>query len=423
MFTQMQEAVDWIEHSKRFTDKTDLVRMSRLCQQLNHPERAFRSVHVGGTNGKGSTCCYMKNILQEVGFKVGLYTSPYVVSINERIGINDEIISDANFIKYANILRTLWDEYFETYQDSITFFEILTLMAFLYFRDQKVEYAVIEVGLGGLLDATNVITPEVSVITNISFDHMKQLGNTLESIAYNKLGIVKPKVPLVTAEEKPDLIAQFQRCVEERESTLTQVDKGKITQIQVGETTSFTYRNKGYQLRLTGAHQVKNACLAIEAVQMLKAKKKISLTERNIYNGLYRTTWPGRFEIFNHQIILDGGHNPGAIDTVHQTIKTIYKGYYVKCLFAMMKDKDYASVLPKFEEFVDELHLTQIDYHRCATAQELYDECRHEKKYLHENVEEAFKYLQKSLKDHEVLLVCGSLYLISEIRKLLVKSK
>lgn len=419
----MQEAVDWIEHSKRFTDKTDLVRMSRVCQSFNHPERAFRSVHIAGTNGKGSTSCYINNILQEAGYRVGLFTSPYVLCINERIQINDVIISDADFIKYANILRTAWDRYNEEYKDSITFFEILTLMAFLYFRDQNVDFAVIEVGLGGLLDATNVITPLVSVITNISFDHMKQLGNTLESIASNKLGIVKNKVPLCTAEDKPELKDQFELYCFDHESELIRVNTGKITQVQVGQTTSFAYYGKKYELKLTGAHQVKNACLAIETVKKLQIDKKISLNERNIYNGLLRTTWPGRFEIFNGQIVLDGGHNPGAIDTVHQTIKTVFKGYYVKCLFAMMKDKDYATVLPKFEEFVDELHLTQIDYHRCATAKELYDESHHPKKYIHENDADAFRYLKKSLKENEVLLVCGSLYLISEIRKMLVKTK
>lgn len=416
----MQDAVDWIEHSKRFTDKTDLSRMNLVCGLFGHPERSFRSIHVGGTNGKGSTANYLKNIIHEAGYKTGLYTSPYVVCINERIGIDDQFISDADFLKYANILHEMWEKIYAEYQDSITFFEILTLMAFLYFRDQKVEIAIIEVGIGGLLDATNVLTPLASVITNVSFDHMKQLGNTLESIARNKLGIVKNGIVLVTAEDKPDLISQFQKAADDHDSPFVQVDNGKITKVQVGETTDFSYRGMRYKLRLTGAHQVKNACLAIETVNVLKAQKKIILNERNIFNGLYRTTWPGRFEIFEHNIILDGGHNPGAIQTIKNTVKTIYKGKYIKCLFVMMKDKDYAAVLPVFEEFVDELHLSQIDYHRCATAQELFDESHHEKKYLHPNASDAFHYL-RNLKENEVLLVCGSLYLVSEIRKLLVK--
>ena len=420
MFKAMNEAVDWIEHAKRFTEKTDLTRMNAICERLGHPERAFRSVHVAGTNGKGSTCNYIKNILQCAGYRTGIYTSPYVVCINERIGIDDDYISDEDFLKYANFLKDLWDAYFAETGDSITFFEILTLMAFLYYRDKKIDIAVIEVGIGGLLDATNVIVPEASVITNISFDHMKQLGNTLESIAMNKLGIVKDGVPLVTSEANPSLVPQFERAAEDHESRFVPVDEGKITRVQIGETTTFCYRTKPYSLRLTGAHQVKNACLAIETVKTLQEEKKIRLTERNIVNGLARTSWPGRFEIFDHRIILDGGHNPGAIATVRQTVKTVFPGKYVKCLFAMMKDKDHRTVQDELTEFVDELHLTQLDYPRCTPASELFAESPHPKKYLHPNAEDAFRYLRKNLGENEILLVCGSLYLISDIRKLLV---
>jgi dihydrofolate synthase/folylpolyglutamate synthase len=293
-------------------------------------------------------------------------------------------------------------------------------MAFLYYRDQKVDFAVIEVGIGGLLDATNVIVPEAACITNISFDHMKQLGNTLESIARNKLGIVKTGVPLLTSEDNPDLIRQFERAAEEKDAPLVRVDPGKITRVVLSETTEFCYYTKPYTLRLPGAHQVKNACLAIEVAKILQKRKQISLTERNIVNGLAKTTWPGRFEIFDHRIILDGGHNPGAIDTVKTTVKTLFKGKTVKVLFAMMKDKDHATVLEKFEEFVDELHITQLDYPRCSEAKDLYAESKHPKKYLHPDAIPAFQYLRKNLKEEEILVVCGSLYLISDIRKLLV---
>lgn len=416
----MHEAVDWIEHSKRFTEKTDLDRMNLVCGLFGHPEKAFRSVHVAGTNGKGSTANYTKNILQCAGYKTGIYTSPYVVNINERIGIDDEYITDADFLKYANILKAMWDKIYAEHNDSITFFEILTLMAFLYYRDQKVDFAVIEVGIGGLLDATNVIVPEVACITNISFDHMKQLGNTLESIARNKLGIVKTGVPLVTSEDNPDLIPLFERTAEEKDAPFVRVDPGKITRVVLGETTEFCYYTKPYTLRLPGAHQVKNACLAIEVARTLQKRKKISLTERNIVHGLAKTSWPGRFEIFEHRIILDGGHNPGAIETVKTTVKSLFKGKTVKVLFAMMKDKDHATVLEKFEEFVDELHITQLDYPRCSEAKDLYAESKHPKKYLHPDAIPAFQYLRKNLKEDEILVVCGSLYLISDIRKLLV---
>jgi len=419
MFTLMAEAVDWIEHAKRFTEKTDLVRMNHVCDLLGHPEHAFRSIHVAGTNGKGSTANYIKNILQEAGLKVGLFTSPYVLRINERIIINDDQITDVAFIHYANILKTMWDQIYQEMNDSITFFEILTLMAFLYFRDQSVDYAVIEVGIGGLLDATNVIIPEVSCITNISFDHMKQLGNTLESIASNKLGIVKRGVPLITAEENPDLIKQFAEVAQQHLSLFIRIDTSQIVNVEVGEMTAFMYKDRQYLSRLTGIHQVKNAALAIEAIRVLQKMQKINIEERNIYDGIYRTIWPGRFEIFEHRIILDGGHNPGAIETVKSAIQTIYPAKHVKCLFAMMKDKDYETALAKLEEFVDELHLTQIDYYRCTEAVVLYDASHHPHKFYHENASEAFNEL-RNLRSNEILLVSGSLYLISEIRKIIM---
>ncbi|MDY0023874.1 MAG: Mur ligase family protein, partial [Candidatus Izemoplasmatales bacterium] len=198
MFKTVSEAQNWIENIKRFGSKLDLKRMEKVVEILGHPEKSFKSVHVAGTNGKGSTSTYLKSILAQAGFKVGIYTSPYVVKFNERIAINDEYISDDDLVKYANILYPLTEKMLLE-DETVTFFEILTLMSFLYFKDNQVDYAIIEVGLGGLLDATNVIIPEISVITNISYDHMKQLGNTLESIALNYLGIVKDNVPLFTS--------------------------------------------------------------------------------------------------------------------------------------------------------------------------------------------------------------------------------
>ena len=237
MFTTFNQAVEWIENSHRFGEKLDLVRMNLACEILGHPERTFKSIHVAGTNGKGSTTNFIKNILLEAGYKVGIYTSPYVVSFNERIGINLNYISDEDVVYYANSLKQLWDQVYDEYQDSITFFEILTLMSFLYFRDQKIDIAVVEVGLGGLLDATNVIDPLISLITNISYDHMKQLGNTLESIALNKLGIVKRNRPLVTTEDNPNLRGLFEMTCKAKNAPLVMINPDDISEVKVGQTT------------------------------------------------------------------------------------------------------------------------------------------------------------------------------------------
>ncbi len=420
MFQTFEEAVAWIENSHRFGEKLDLVRMNLACDMLGHPEKSFRSIHVAGTNGKGSTTNFIKNILYSAGYKVGIYTSPYVVSFNERIGINMHYISDDDVVKYANILLDLWNDVYETHHDSITFFEILTLMCFLYFRDNQIDIAVVEVGLGGLLDATNVIDPLVSVITNISYDHMKQLGNTLESIALNKLGIVKPNRPLVTTEDNPQLFGLFESVCKEKNSALTFVTSSDITEIKVGVHTEFIYKNTRYKLQLTGLHQIKNASLSIATIEVLRQLKEIDLDERNIYQGLWMTQWPGRFEIFQNNIVLDGAHNIGGIESLKNSLRLVFPTQTIKCLFCMMKDKEHFKVIGELDTIVDEFHFTQIDYHRSATAAELYEESHHEHRFMHEDAEVAFKTLKASLKDNEVLVVTGSLYFISFIRPFLV---
>jgi dihydrofolate synthase/folylpolyglutamate synthase len=419
MFTSFQEAKDWIEHSIRFGEKLDLVRMNLAAEMLDHPERSFRSIHVAGTNGKGSTTNYIKNILKQAGFKVGIYTSPYVVSFNERIGIDDEYISDEDVVHYANRIRLLWDEIFATTGESVTFFEILTLMAFLYFRDKQVEYAVVEVGLGGLLDATNIITPEISVITNISWDHMKQLGNTLESIAMNKLGIVKQGVPLVTTEENPDLHPLFRETCRNLGSEIRIVDPTKAEAVVYGEETAFSYQGRPYKLHLPGSYQIKNAVLAIETVRLLEERKKFGLTERMIYQGLYETTWPGRFEIFRHNIVLDGAHNIGGAESLKKAVEAVFPNKRIVALFCMMKDKEHDKVIRLLESFVDELHFTQIDYKRSATAEELYQESEHPKKAFHPDFAAALAAL-KDVPQDTILLITGSLYFVSAIRPLLL---
>ncbi len=420
MFTTIEEAREWIENSHRFGEKLDLVRMKLAAKRLGRPENSFKSIHIAGTNGKGSTTNYIKNILLAAGHKVGIYTSPFVVMFNERMGIDDDYISDEETVMYANRLQILWDELYATEGECLTFFEILTLMSFLYFRDHQIEYAAVEVGLGGLLDATNIITPEVSVITNISWDHMKQLGNTLESIAMNKLGIVKPGHPLVTTEENPDLRLLFASECASRYSDCVFCEMNKVTDIYVGETTRFTYEGHQYVLQLPGYHQIKNAILAIETIKKLSQIEPTGVTQQHIHDGLARTVWAGRFEIFHHNVVLDGAHNIGAFETLIDSIHRVYPGKYVKILFCMMKDKEHQTVIGMLDKIADEFHFTQIDYKRAATAQELYDESHHPNKFLHENFAEAYEML-KHPNENEILVVTGSLYFVSAIRPLMLQ--
>ncbi|MGI6392534.1 MAG: bifunctional folylpolyglutamate synthase/dihydrofolate synthase [Candidatus Izemoplasmatales bacterium] len=419
-FLTFAEAKNWIENIHRFGDKLDLSRMRRACELLGHPEQSFKSIHVAGTNGKGSTANFIKNILSDAGYKTGIYTSPYVVFFNERIGIDDYYISDERLLDYANFIRGFWEEYQKQYGEVITFFEVLTLIAFLYYRDEKVDYAVFEAGLGGLLDATNVIVPEVACITNISFDHMKQLGSTLESIAINKLGIVKEGVPLVSSIENKHLFPLFYSETAKKKAELKIIDFTKVDHVSVKQRTTFRYCSETYELRLLGYHQVKNATLAIEVVRTLKQRKRLPISEENIKNGLLRTSWPGRFEIFEDKIVLDGAHNIGGIESLRKTLASVYPDQRVICLFCMMADKEHEKAISELDNFVDEFHFTEIDYPRRANAVDLFNESHHPSKYIEVDFKQAFYRLREKLDKNEILLITGSLYFVSEIRRLIV---
>lgn len=419
MFTTFEETKHWIENIKRFGSKLDLHRISAVLDRLGHPEKSYPTIHVAGTNGKGSTASYIKNILMEAGYLVGLYTSPYIVKFNERIAINNEYISDEDVVNYTNQIRPIWDE-FNDAGETITFFEVITIICFLYFRDKHVDFAVIEVGLGGTLDATNVIIPEVSVITNISFDHMNVLGNTLESIALNKLGIVKEGVPLVTSVAQNELMPLFEQIVNEHHTTMTRIDCDKVSDRNVSEQTSFTYEGVHYTLGLPGFHQIKNAVLAIEAIKALCDRKGFQIASTQIQRGLVKTRWPGRLEIFNHNIVLDGAHNIGGALALKEAITQMYPNKKIKCLVSIMHDKEHAKIIDVLDSFCSELYFTQFDYERRANADDLFNESHHQNKKVYLDYKPVFQELTQ-LKEDEILLVTGSLYFISDVRKLLVK--
>ncbi len=419
MFTNFKETKYWIEHIKRFGSKLDLSRIKELLNYFNNPEKEFKTIHIAGTNGKGSLASYIKTVLVEKGFKVGLYTSPYVVKFNERITINDEFIKDEDVVKYANIIYPFWEKMYREGKTT-TFFEVLTAMCFLYFKDQSVDFGVIEVGLGGKLDATNVIIPEISVITNISYDHMNVLGNTLESIAINKLGIVKDNVPLVTAFEQNELFPLFKRITDLHNSKMTRIDFEKISDTVIGKITSFNYKNNTYEIQLPGYHQIKNAVLAIETIKELNFNLNLGIDEEIIKSGIRKTVWPGRFEIFHKNIILDGAHNIGGIKALKETVLAMYPNKIIKCLVSIMHDKDHQKMIDILDSFCTELYFTQFDYERREDALQLFKESKHKHKKLYLDYTEIFDELT-TLKENEILLITGSIYFISDVRKKLIK--
>jgi dihydrofolate synthase/folylpolyglutamate synthase len=415
MFNDIKEGIQWIESIRRFGDKYDLSRMILACKLLGNPEQELPIIHIGGTNGKGSTLSYIKSILLEAGYHVGTFTSPYIVRFNERISLDGKEISDNELLHYINIIKELHDTVLNEYDEVITFFELITLISFLFFKDRKVDFCLYEVGLGGTLDATNVVTPLISIITTIGYDHMAVLGNTLESIARNKLGIVKNNVPLVTGIKQKELLGLFKEITEQKNSPLYIINHSKITDITPSDITTFNYKGIKYAIPLLGIHQVSNAVLAIETIEQLNSKNIISVQTNIIQSGLLKTSWPGRLEKIEN-IYLDGAHNIDGAIVLRDTIKTYFKDKYVKVLYTSMSDKAYSEIIKIIETFADEIYFTSFDYPRCEDANVLYEHSSHTLKFVEENAKKALQKL-KNLKDNEILLITGSLYFVSYLRK------
>ncbi len=415
MFQTITEAVNWIESVKKFGDKLDLSRMELASTILGHPEKDLNVIHIAGTNGKGSTVSYLKHILLEQGYNVGTFTSPYIVRFNERITFNYNDISNDELLYYINKVYSLHNEVFDKFNEVITFFELVTLISFLYFRDKQPDYVIYEVGLGGKLDATNIVSPIITAITSISYDHMGVLGNTLEEIALNKLGIVKENIPLITAINQEELFPVFKKYTIRKNSELTYLNKKDITNIEYGKTTKFVYKTNSYQIQMLGNHQVYNACLAIEIINKLVENELLKIDNANIVQGLYQTYWPGRMETFG-DIIIDGAHNVGGVNALKDSMETLFKDKYIKVLFTSMADKEYFDNIQIIETFADEIHFTEFEYPRCETAENLYNVSTHKNKFIHKDAIKALNEL-RDLKKNEILLITGSLYFISYIRK------
>lgn len=420
MFNTSKEAIEWIESVKKFGDKLDLSRMEIACEYLNHPEKNLNVIHIAGTNGKGSTVSYLKHILLEHNYNVGTFTSPYIVRFNERITYNHNDISDDELLYYINKIYTLHTNFFEKHNEVITFFELVTLISFLYFNDHPCDYVLYEVGLGGLLDATNVVQPMITAITSISFDHMGVLGDSLESIAYNKLGIVKQGIPLVTAIDQQSLFPLFQSHCDSLNSELIILDKDSISDISYSPRTSFTLHNETYETNMLGTHQVYNASLALTLLHKLEMMNKVSLQTNLVKQGLLKTHWPGRLETFGN-VVLDGAHNIGGATALKNSILKLFKGKRIKVLFATMADKEYRKVLEILHPVIDEITCTEFDYPRCETSDNLYNKVNDlfigKRITQSSNALKSLHELQTTLQDNEILLVTGSLYFISYIRK------
>ena len=421
-----KESLSYLESLNVFGSKLGLSRIERLVGLLGHPERRYGTVHVTGTNGKGSVSAMTAAILTESGFRTGLYTSPHLTSYTERFVIDGEPASEADFAAAISAAKEAAEAMLAEGLEQPTEFEVLTAAAFYYFAEKHVDYAVIEVGLGGLLDSTNVIIPEVAVITNVAMEHADRCGGTLEGVARHKAGVIKRGVPVVTAAEGMPLDVVRRKAAEEGSEIFAY---GEDFRAAAGaEGIDFSSKDSGaahYALALGGAYQRQNAALAIRTA-MLLAEKHRAVTHETIARALKSVAWPGRFERFaleGVRIVVDGAHNPAGAAALKESLDATFAGEKRVLLLGILEDKDYRAMLRTLVRADDCVVITPPDSARAGDPENLARVAREITQEV-EVVPAADAALSRALDradGRRILCAAGSLYLIGNLRRLLLE--
>lgn len=418
----MQDVIRLVNTNRGNGVKENLTRMQRLMNKLDNPQDQCRFVHVAGTNGKGTTCAFMASILQESGLKTGLFISPHLEVINERIQINGTYISDEEFIELTEVVAPFVDEVEKELDEILYSFEILTAVALLYFAKQECEIVVLETGIGGRLDSTNIIeTPEVAILTSIGEDHLHILGNSLEEIAKEKAGIIKQNGEVVSYSAPTPLLTIFQEKAKEQKASVHRIPSKAI---EIKEMTLkgsiFGYKNfSEVEIRMIGQHQVKNACLALEAAIILQ-EKGWPLNRKNILSGLKKAHWAGRMEVLqeNPVVLVDGAHNEQGVETLRKNLDQLFPEQEITFFVGMMKDKAYHQMIEKMENKAKQFFFISPDPWRGFNPTKIAD-WMNEKKIKAQaidTVECIVQYIEKAPAE-ESIVIFGSLYLVGDIRK------
>lgn len=421
------DAIERIHEFDRFGSILGLERMNLLLEKLNHPEKDLKVIHVAGTNGKGSVCRYIYEALGENGYKVGLYTSPFIQCFNERIQAEGTYISNEELEIYTSMAVEKTEEMVHEGFDSPTEFEVVTAVAFLYFAAKKLDFVILEVGLGGTGDSTNVIKePLISIITSISMDHTDRLGNTLSEIAGEKAGIIKPGVPVVSNVSQRDAAAVIAKKAYEKGCVLYDASKLKYgirAESPVGyefDMEIYGTDYSGVRIGMPGRHQVENAKTALIAMELLRKQGIIKVNRENLYRGMEQARQPGRFEVFPGEpcMVLDGAHNAAGAEALRRTMKECFPDCKILVVTGMLADKDTEKITEELCGISSLFIATEPDNPRKLPAAELAElltkkgaSCK-----IAESAAEAFRMALEHEAAPEVILFAGSLYLIGEVR-------
>lgn len=425
-----QETLDKIHSFQKFGSRLGLSRMSRLMELLDNPQETMKVIHVAGTNGKGSVCRFLYSVLQENGYKAGLYTSPYLERFTERMECDGSEISQEDLIHYTERVLEQVEVMLSEGMDSPTEFELITAIAFLYFSEQELDFLVLEVGLGGTGDSTNMVSrPVASVITSISFDHMEYLGDTLEKIAVEKAGIIKPGVPVIFHVEDEAASGAIRRIAGERGCAI--YDAGSFPcQLKTRTVEGYTFdaeidgaAYRDLAISMIGAHQVGNAVCALTVLTVLEKNGQLRLDRDKLFAGFRKARQTGRFEVLKKEpwVIIDGAHNEAGAEALRNVLSEHFPNARVLMIVGMLADKKIDKLLDQFEQITDEFIATEPDNPRKLSAAELCGQitARGKKCIAIGDPEDACRYAGESSASYDVIVYAGSLYLIGKVRGIL----
>ena len=428
-----KEALKYIEETHKFGIRLGLDNMTKLLDLLGNPQDNLNIIHMSGTNGKGSTCSFITSILKEAGYKVGLYTSPFLETFTERIRINGENIPEEDVARIISLIKEKIEQMVKEGYSYPTEFEIVTTMAFYYYYEQNVDYVALEVGLGGRYDATNIIkSSQVSVIGSISLDHTNILGDNISKIAYEKGGIIKENGVAIVYNQSDEVKNVIKQICYDKNATYIETNfddieiKKSDIYSQVYDATIFDESYENIEIKLIGEHQINNSILALTVIKYLEGNKGLKVDDESIRKGLINTKWPGRIEKIseNPLFIIDGAHNEDGALSLAKAIDKNFKDRNLTLLIGMLEDKDIDSVLdiliPKFNKVIT----TTPDNPRAIDSSKLKDKIlRYTDNVVDKkNIEKALNYTLESSSDNDVIISAGSLYMIGSIRRLMTNN-
>jgi dihydrofolate synthase/folylpolyglutamate synthase len=407
------EAIKFLYGLQMFGANFGLENTRQLAALADNPQGKLRFIHVAGTNGKGSTCAMLESIYRAAGLRVGLFTSPHLVSFRERIQVNRQLISENELIRLVEEIQPLLKQF--PADNHLTLFEVVTVMALKFFAEHACDLVIWETGLGGRLDATNIVTPLASVITNIAFDHQQWLGDTLEKIAAEKAGIIKPGIPVVTATEEKSALVVIEKIARERKSPLTKVNS--------------EFRIPNSELSLLGEYQKINAALALATVEVLQ--KQIPVSEEKIREGLQNVNWPGRLQLIEkpdgEKFLLDGAHNVASAKVLREALEKIFLRKERTLILGVLQDKDWRQICELLAPLATEIFTVPVASERSANPKALAEICRTVNPAaeifvcgsLSEALEKSGARGRAPEPAQDLIVITGSLYLVGEALELL----